>query len=745
MKLSGLKLVALLLSFAVFGLNGTGAWAALEPAQDSIPVDETDEMRFSADEMQHDRDLDIITARGNVKVFHGDSILTADVVVYNRRRNLVSASGNATLLEPTGDVVFAEFMELTGDMKTGIIQDLRAVLSDSSLLAASGGRRTAGNRLNMRNAVYSPCKLCEDDPTRPPLWQIKAVRVIHDKDRQTVEYSDAWLEVAGVPIIYTPYLSHPDPTVKRRSGFLIPTFGSSTSLGAMTATPYFLNIASNADATLTPIFTDKEGVIVHTEYRHRFTEGVFDARGSITDATSAADSTYTTETGVAGIRGHIAAKGRFDYDETWRWGFDLNRASDDTYMSRFGFNGDNTLPTLGNSLASRGFVEGFRKRNYTHVAVTDFQDLQEEDDGNTPLIMPLVDYNHVGEPDQYGGQTVLDVNFVSLSRDLGNDMQRLSLRGGWQLPHVTTGGSVYSLSTSLNGDFYNVKNLARSGGQDDFTGAAYRLTPQAALDWRYPLVREEGNVYQLFEPIAAAVVSPYGGNSDKIPNEDSRNFEFDDTNLFNTNRFSGIDRFEGGPRLNYGFKWGVFGREGGNTTLLLGQSYRYKADDTFAAGSGLEDNFSDIVGRIHVSPGEGLNMYYRTRLDKDTYEVRRNEVDLTAGGPALNLSTRYIFFDSENNSEYPGREEISSTVSSQFTSTWRGSIGATRDMAERDMRSASMGLTYEDECFVFSSTLSRAFFQNRDLHPEDSIIFRIVFKTLGEFSSDVNVINPNKP
>jgi len=696
--------------------------------------EKSDEVRFSADEMVHDRELDITTARGNVQVVNQDRILQADVIVYNRKQKFVTASGNITLLEPTGEVLFAEFMELSGDLRDGVIADLRAILKDGSLMAASGARRTDANLLNMRHAVYSPCKLCEDDPSSAPLWQVKAVKIIHDKQRQTIEYSDAWLEVAGIPVLYTPYFSHPDPSVKKKSGFITPSFGSSTSTGTFVTTPYYFNISANSDATLSPSFTADESVILGGEYRHKFQEGDFEARASIKQNTPADERTYAAEKGIAGIRGHISAKGRFDYDETWRWGFDVNRQSDATYMSRFGFNSDNTLPEITNALASNAYIEGFRERNYIHAEATGFQTtLTGQEENTIPVILPLVDFNHVSEPDAYGGNTTLDLNFLALTRQEGADTRRLSVRSGWNLPYVAPKGDVYTLSAKMIGDFYNTSSLEVSG-QESTSDFAYRLMPQVALDWRYPFVRGDGNVYQMFEPIAAVVISPYGGNSSDIPNEDSQNLEFDDTNLFSDNRFSGLDRVEGGPRINYGFKWGAFGKGGGSTSLLLGQSYRYKTDDKFAVGSGLEDNFSDIVGRVQASPGPMLNVFYRTRLNKDNLEARRNELDVSVGTPALRLNTRYAYFDRQEDSEFAGREEISGSLSSQITDTWRSSLSATRDLAEGDFRSMKLNLTYEDECFLFSTTINRTFFQNQDLQPENSMIFRFLFKTLGEVS-----------
>ena len=293
------------------------------------------------------------------------------------------------------------------------------------------------------------------------------------------------------------------------------------------------------------------------------------------------------------------------------------------------------------------------------------------------------------------------------------------------------------------GDFYNTKGLVVSG-QEKTSDYAYRLMPQIALDWRYPFIRGEGNVYQMFEPIASAVISPYGGNSADIPNEDSQNLEFDDTNLFSDNRFSGLDRVEGGPRINYGFKWGIFGEGGGSTSLLVGQSYRYRTDDTFAVGSGLEDNFSDIVGRVHASPGSMLDIFYRTRLNKSNMEARRNEIDISAGAPALRLSTRYAYFDRQEGSEFPGREEISGSINSQLNKTWRTGLNATRDLVDNDFRALRLNLTYEDECFLFAANINRTFFENKDLHPENSIVFRVLFKTLGEVSPGVKVLNPNQ-
>ena len=352
--------------------------------------------------------------------------------------------------------------------------------------------------------------------------------------------------------------------------------------------------------------------------------------------------------------------------------------------------------------------------------------------------MPMFDYSHVSEAGPVGARKTLDVSALALSRTAGTDTRRLSAKVGWHLPYIGRLGDVYTLSTTLQGDLYHVNDVVRDGTEEHYNGVTGRLIPQLALEWRYPFVREQGRFYQLVEPIASAVVSPYGGNPTKIPNEDSLDFEFDDTNLFSTNRFTGIDRVEGGPRFNYGLKWGAYGNQGGSTSVLAGQSYRPRTDDTFASGSGIEDNFSDIVARVRVAPTDYLDALYRTRLDKDNFAARRNEIGLSAGPSSLRLHSNYVFFDRQEDSEFADREEIMTSLSSQFTRFWRGSMSAVRDLTgEGSMRSWGISATYEDECLILSTDLTRTYFADRDLTPTDAVMFRITFKTLGEVQAQV--------
>lgn len=709
--MGGTPLKYLTIIAALIGHLWTTAVAeSAEPAEDELPV------LLQADELTYDRELGVVIATGNVEVSREGRILLAQSLTYDQKQDLLTASGDVSILEPSGEVVFANYAELTGDLKDGIVQDLSLILSDGARIAAAGGRRVGGEVHDLNKVVYSACDLCPEDPARPPLWQLKAIKVKHDQRDKLVEYRDVWLEVAGIPTLYTPYLSHPDPTVKKKTGLLMPTFGRSSDLGFIFRLPVFVNISPSIDTTITPFITGSEGPGLITEYRHHLQNGVVKLEGSV------------TEDSAEGFRGHIDGDGRFDIDDTWRWGFDVQRATDDTYLRRYDFSSESTL-------TSRLFTEGFRGRNYARAEALAFQGLEEEDDsGEIPIVLPLLEYNHIGQPGAFGSRTTIEASGLALTRTDGTDTRRLSVKAGWHLPFFGPLGDVYTLSASVQGDAYHVEDLERED-DEDFTGLTGRVIPELSLNWRYPFVRDSGQVVQMIEPIASFIVSPFGGNPDEIPNEDSLDFEFDDTNLFRSSRFTGVDRVESGPRINYGLKWSLFGPKESRASFLVGQSWRLQSDDTFPADSGLEDNLSDIVARVHIAPSRLLDLRYRTRIDKDELTPRRNELSMSAGPPALRISTSYVFFDTQEDSEFEARQEVRAGVSAKLNRYWRTNGSFVYDVEADEKRSIGAGLTYEDECLVFTASYRRNFFRDRDVEPDNTILFRVLFKTLGELNA----------
>ena len=418
----------------------------------------------------------------------------------------------------------------------------------------------------------------------------------------------------------------------------------------------------------------------------------------------------------------------------WRAGFEIDRSSDDTYLRRYDL-GRGGKPTL----TSLGFVEGFKGRNYAKLSAMAFQGLREGDDADeTPLVAPFGQYNYVGRPDRWGGRFNFDASILGLTRSEGTDSRRFSLKSGWRLPYTSPGGHVYSLTASLQTDIYHVDDLidAKNPTGSKQSGVTGRVFPQLTLDWRYPLVRRDRKATHLIEPMAAIVVSPNGHNPGKIPNDDSQDVEFDDTNLFSPNRFTGVDRVDGGQRITYGLNWGMFGHKDSLITGFIGQSFRLRENNDFAAGSGLNDELSDLVARVRYSPGNNLNILYRTRIDPKDFTANRSEVNFGLGFPnsrgAINLN--YLFVSEEaGTGEFGDREEISGSLSYRISKYWSLNANARRDLSDGgSFISYGGGVIYEDECFILNTTINRSFTKDRDIEPTDTIFFKLIFKHLGE-------------
>ncbi|MGF1607869.1 MAG: LPS-assembly protein LptD [Kiloniellales bacterium] len=717
------------------------AWAAIGLAAAPTLAQDQGQDQFpelpaliSADQITYDETLEVVTASGNVEISRNDRVLLADTISYNLRTEVVTASGRISLLEPSGEILFADYVELTGDLREGFVRDIRVLLTDRSRMAAADATRVGGNRTVMRNAVFSPCELCPEDPSRAPLWQLKAERVVHDQEERTISYENAWMEFFGVPVAYAPYFEHPDPTVKRKSGFLAPTVGSSDVLGATLQVPYFWAIGPDKDLTVAPILATKQAPVLAGEYRHLLPDGELELAGSGTIADRTKDN-GTVEEDV--VRGHIDSWGRFDINETWRWGFDFNRASDRTYLRRYNL-GDDSDRTL----TSAAFVEGFRGRNYMSVNNFLYQGLRRTDDNDqAPLILPMLDYNFVSEPGVAGGTYRMDANVLVLNRFEGRESRRVSVKGGWELPYTSPLGDVYSLGAYIQADGYWVKDfekdqpdvVAPANGEDGLTG---RIFPEVVLGWRYPWVSHQESFSQIVEPIAQAVVAPEGFNPGAIPNEDSLDFEFDDTNLFSLNRFPGRDRVDSGTRFDYGIDWTLLTENFGVANVFVGQSYQIDPNDKFGAGSGLDDNFSDYVGRVRIQPVDFVDFVYRFRLDKDDLTANRSELNARLGPPALNVQVGYLDLTDESDQlELASREELYVRLNSRLSEYWSAHVAHRRDLQEDRSLVSQIGVAYQDECFLIEAIARRSFFRDSDVEPDDSIFVRFVLKYLGEFGA----------
>ncbi len=690
------------------------------------PVIKEEPVLINADTISYDKDTETVTASGHVELYQNNRMMLADTVRYHKNTDTVTAEGNISVLEPSGDVFFADHLTFTDQMKKGIIDHFRARFVDNSLLAAQSATRVNEHKVILRKAVYSPCSLCKTHPDRPPAWQIKADKVTVNQEKQNVKYRNAFFEAYGIPVMYSPIFSHATPNADRKSGFLVPTYSNITSLGSTVKVPYYVNIKPDMDATLTPYLTSAEGPVMIGEFRQLTDTGSYMLSGSITNPTDYRASPNDPSPGQR-MRGHMQGEGRFHLKPELDVGFNFKQASDDTYLSRYKF-GDEDF------LTSRVYAESIKQRDYTLLQGLSFQDLTATSDSSKPpIVIPYLTSHKEGRVSDNGARWTLDSSAMVLSRKEGTDSRRLSSTIGWDIPYITESGHVFSATTSLRGDFYNVSDVENP---DDPTrtldGGVSRFIPQTKVDWRYPLVKEQQNYHILVEPTANVIISPYGLNPDKIPNEDSQEVELSDSNLFSANRFTGLDRVEDGPRTNYGIRSAIRDSNSGRSAdFLFGQSYRLHEESELPKGSGLNDNFSDYVGRVGVKPVDWLDMAYRFRLDNVNMNPHRNEIDSTFAFSPVVWNVSYIFLNDNEVGATPEREQVYSSASLALSKQWTITADARRDLSDGGGMISSGGmLIYTGDCVNFITAVSKQFTRDQDIKPATSITFQVFLKNL---------------
>ncbi len=735
-------LVSCLLITPLFGLK-------------NISIDENKPVLYYADSQTYDRELGILILKGHVEFNYEGTTLEADYVTYNEQADLITASGHVRMREAEGDIYWGEYMELTGDMKEGILLGLRALLEDDSKLAALESRKFE-DREEFDQAVYTPCKLCGD---KPPTWQLNAKRAIKDEVSNDIHFTDAQLRILDTPLFYLPYATQP---LERRTGFLIPQPRYSSDLGFITEVPYYIALSRDKDLTLTPAYLANQGPYLSGNYRQAFGNGFYKLEGSITKYTqsiqakkAAAALLYT----IPNYRGHAFGKGAFNLTDIWRVKGEGGWVSDKTYFRKYGVQRWQSSPTL----MSKGVLEGFiNPRDYASATALYFQGLRTTDNQDyIPIALPLVDYQAYSDVDPLGGRFTFDGNLLNLSRSKGTYMQRAIGDIGWQRPWTLPIGQVFTVFGSTRGDLYNVTNsppLLTTQSKLNVTNSSplvippkkggARFFPQAGANWAWPFVtntwKKQSIIVQPIGQLIGAPAQEIGIAANRIPNIDSIDFTFNDLNLFSADRYPGYDLIDTGSRAVYGGQVLTTGKLLGDVGLFLGQNYSFaRKNNAIDTIQGLRNGFSDYIGRLEASPWKDLTVNYRFRLEEKSFSPLVSEVGGAIGPSIAKLSGTYVLINKKARLVAQRNfDQINLTFSSQFTKTLTFTAMLLQDLnpkkGEDGALSRGIGLTYRDDCFTFGVSIQRQYFVARDLKPETLLLVSIGFKNIGDFSLPYN-------
>lgn len=698
------------------------------------PISKTAPVTFLADQVSYNHKTGIVTATGNVQAWQNGHVLYADKVVIDRVHNTATAIGHVVMIEPSGAILFSKHAHLSQGMKNAVLHHVASILAENGRIVANGARRYGGVINELSKPIYSTCDLCKHDPTAAPLWQIKAYSAVEDLQHKVIEYHDAQLQIYGVPVFWLPYMSQPDPSVKRQSGFLIPGFGSSTHIGTFFDIPYFWDISKSQDATIVPIIATKAGPVLDVKYRQALNDGKF------TINISGGHDRYADPGGISDA---IFANGVFDLNDTWRTGFSYNRTSTTQYLNDFRY-----LPNAA-FLASNAYLEGFGAGSYAKIEAETYQGLVATiTQSDLPIIAPYMRYSYFGAPDEWGGRFSMTANAFNVIRQVGTNDRRTALIANYDLPGQGPDGILTDARVRLIAAGYSASGLNEQPNYSPISNAqTARAIPIGAVSARWPLERDAGSWgEQIIEPRVQLVVSPNYGLSQtrNIPNEDSLDFQFTDANLFSLQRFGGIDRYAGGSRVDYALQGAWYLPKGAYLTGLIGQSYAFHKSLLYPEGSGLNDNVSDIVARATVAPVSWLSLNYRTRLSHQTLGTQMMDAYASFGNKAIHFNTGYYY--SNTNPYYlftqaggpaaqyfiPQRE-ITLGVSTSVIPHWTFSGTTQRNIQTGQFDNAALSAVWQNECTAVSINFYRNFTSYNYGNGNTTLLINITLKTLGNF------------
>ena len=718
-------------------LTGIGQGGAAPLANVAQPQagDRNAPVSFSADRVSYDKSGQIVTAEGHVRAIQNGQTLTADKVSFDRTTGMVTASGHVTLTQPDGTSVYAKHAVLSRGMKDAVLRGVAARLAENARIIANGARRTDDGKIDeLAKAVYSACDLCKRNPRAAPTWTITARTVTRDLEHHMIEYHDAEMRFYGIPVFYTPFLSQPDPSVKRQSGLLIPSAGATSRLGFFFTVPYYFVLGKSSDLTLTPVFASKQGPALRANYRRAFNDGDL----NINLSGGRDQNTFGSS---------IFANGTFDLNRAWRAGFDFNRASNPTYLNDF-----NILPNTS-YLTSDLYLEGFGPGAYARLDAQMFQGLVVSvNQSEVPIVAPHLQYHFLSGQDALGGRFSLDADMFNVLRKLGTNTRRVALIPGYAVPFFLPDGVEGTARVRLVAAGYDASRLYQQPNYSTYNATSTaRVQPYGAVMLRWPLIRPAGAYgTQLIEPEVQFVLSPNVGISQnaRIPNEDSLDLEFSDANLFALNRYPGIDRLGGGARVDYALHAAWYLPDGASLDGLIGQSYQFHKSHDYLPGSGLTDNVSDIVARLVAAPVPWFDISYRTRLSHRDLGARMIDATADLGTKAFKLSGGYLYsntnpyvlYDSASPTGqvtldppagyFTPRREFTASASTSYGG-WSFSAGVQRNLQTGKFDSANASLGWQNDCFGANLIYYQRFTSFNLDTGNTLVLLQFTFKTLG--------------
>lgn len=703
--------------FFIVLLSVSAHGASAQSETRATGVEKGDPAILVADDVYLDGSEQLV-ATGNVEALYNGRRLYASEVIYDRTEERLIITGPIRIEEPDGQFfVLANSAALDREMNNGILRGARIVMDDQIQLAANEIARVNGRYNQLYKAAVTSCRVCKTG--RPPLWQIRARRVVHDQREKQLYFDDAQLRVLDTPILYLPRLRLPDPTLERSTGFLVPSIHNTSLLGFGVRVPYFIKIGDHKDLTLTP-YLATETRTLEWRYRQAFYNGKIEFNGAFSD----------DDIGTGDSRAYVFAEGTFYLPRDFVLRFDIEAVSDDTYLLDYDYSQKDRLD-------SELEIERARRDEYIRGAITVFQTLRDGESNETlPTGVINGEYERrIPLTNALGGELRLGFeghgHFRNSSLNVdgpdfdpfadGRDVARLTFSADWRRGWTLAAGVLAEFKLGLSADFFRIQDAGVTSSSEES-----ELTPEAAIQLRWPLVKttQAGSTH-IIEPVLQ--IAWVGGRNPFVPNDESTQIEFDEGNLFATSRFTAPDRRERGFSAAYGLSWSRYGVDGWQTSFAVGQVIRDELQTDPAGGaaftnsSGLQDRYSDLLVAGQVKTVNGLTFTARGLFDEDL-STTKAEARASLINKVAQIGATYIWLRNDPAENRPGNvSEWAFDANYRISKHWSGQADWRYDVASDEPVRAGLGITYANECVDVTLSASRRFTSSTILEPTTDI------------------------
>jgi LPS-assembly protein len=571
---------------------------------------------------------------------------------------------------------------------------------------------------NVKKATFTTCKKTDGCPP----WTLTASEVSHDKKKQIIYYKDTWLKLYDYPIFYFPKFFHPDPTVKRQSGFLIPKFNESNLTGSSINIPYFSAISDNKDMTFNPTFFSNSSALIQTEYRQVNKSSKHNI-----------DTSYFTDENKSNKRetkSHFFSSSTIELDinnfDTSILNIDLQGTSNDTYLKKY----DVKSPLIENESLLHSIIEfnGSKNNSSFNISTEIYEDLTKRESDRYEYILPSFDYikNIYPKDIDYGyfsieskghqKQNNTNINEISLINELYFNSYSLITDKGFKNKYVGLIKNVNSDIENSNNDNKNETKL--------LTALMYEMT--------YPVKKEMEKYDNIFTPIISFRYSP--NETRNLRNSDRR---IDTNNIYSIDRLGEDSSVEGGQSITLGSSFKKIDKSDKDIiTFDLATTFRDVKNEDMPLTTTMGDKHSDFVGNFVYNPNKVFNLSYDFSFDNN---LKHSNFDsLKAGFNVNNFVTEFEFM--EENNLIGSDSYLANKSTFNFDKEKSISFGTRRNRKTNLTEYYDLMYEYKNDCLIAAIQYKKEYYSDRDLKPEEQLFFSL---TIVPFSK-TNSPNLNK-